>query len=167
VVWVGESVTLPEAFELVVTVRVDEPAVAVIVTDVALADCQFRVTVCPALIAPELAEKTKSGGPPLLSPLQPESANKATGIAPQVTQRNNFVFISLVALPSPKACDIQMPLPIPELAAIGLKRIRHLPEVFELMNERLLILKLKTRGVGGKQSVSPRQNYLSRKLDQA
>ena len=102
-VWVGESVTLPEAFELVVTVRVDEPAVAVIVTDVALADCQFSVTVCPALIAPELAENTRSGGPPLLSPLQLESANKATGIAPQVTQRNNFVFISLVALPSPKA----------------------------------------------------------------
>ena len=161
----GESVTLPEACELVVTVRVDEPTVAVIVTEVALADCQFRVTVCPALIAPELAEKTKSGGPPLLSPLQPESANKATGIAPRVTQRNNFVFICLVALPSPKACDIQMPLPIPELAAIRLKRIRYLPEVFELMNERLLILKLRMRGLDGKRSVSSRQNYLSPELD--
>ena len=90
----GESVTLPVACELVVTVRVAEPALAVIVTEVALADCQFSVTDCPALIAPELAENTRSGGPPLLSPLQPESANRATGIAPQVTQRNNFVFIS-------------------------------------------------------------------------
>jgi hypothetical protein len=45
VVWVGESVTLPEACELVVNVRVDEPAVAVIVTEVASADCQFSVTV--------------------------------------------------------------------------------------------------------------------------
>lgn len=115
----GESVTLPVALELVVTVRVAEPAVAVIVTEIALADCQFRVTVCPALIAPELAENTRSGGPPLLSPLQPESANKATGIAPQVTQRNNFVFISVMARPSPRACDIQMPFPIPELARIA------------------------------------------------
>lgn len=114
----GESVTLPEACELVVNVRVDEPAVAVIVTEVALADCQFKVTVSPALIAPELAENTRSGGPPLLSPLQPESASKATGIAPQVTQRNIFFFISVVALPSPKACDTQMPLVVPELAPI-------------------------------------------------
>jgi hypothetical protein len=113
---VGESVTLPVPCELVVTVRVAEPAVAVIVIEVALADCQFNVTVCPALIVPELAENTRSGGPPLLSPLQPESANRATGIAPQVTQRNTLVFIFLMALPSPKACDIQMPLLIPELA---------------------------------------------------
>jgi hypothetical protein len=113
---VGESVTLPVVCELVVTVRVAEPALAVIVTEVALADCQFKVTVCPALIAPELAENTRSGGPPLLSPLQPESANRATGIAPQVTQRNKLVFIFVMALPSPKACDIQMPLLIPELA---------------------------------------------------
>jgi len=35
------------------------------------------------------------------------------------------------------------------------------------MNERLLILKLRMRGLDGKRSVSPCQNYLSRKLDQA
>ena len=132
----GESVTLPEACELVVTVRVDEPALAVIVTEVALADCQLSVTVCPALIAPELAEKTRSGGPPLLSPLQPESANKATGIAPQVTQRNNFVFISLVALPSPKRATFRCHFRFLSWRQFRLKRIRHLPEVFELMNER-------------------------------
>jgi hypothetical protein len=77
----------------VVTVRVAEPAVAVIVTEVAFAVCQFSVTVCPALMAPELAENTKSGAAPLLSPVQPESDNKATGIALQVTQRNHFIFI--------------------------------------------------------------------------
>lgn len=113
VVVVGESVTLPEGCELVVTVRVDEPAVAVIVTEVALAVCQFSVTVWPASIAPELAENTRLGASALLSPVHPENDNKATGIAPQVTQRNNFIFISLfVALPSPQACDTQMPLPL-------------------------------------------------------
>lgn len=103
----GESVTLPEACELVVTVRVDEPAVAVIVTEVALLDCQFSVTVCPALMAPELAENTRSGGLPLLNPVQPQRANRATGIAPQLTQRNNFVFIFFLnlgtALPKKRA----------------------------------------------------------------
>ena len=135
----GESVTLPVACELVVTVRVAEPAVAVIITDVALVDCQFSVTVYPALIAPELAENIRSGGPPLLSPLQPESANRATGIAPQLTQRNNFVLISFLRswhCLAQKACDIQMPLLIPELAAFRVRGIRGLPEVFELMNER-------------------------------
>lgn len=113
----GESVTLPVACELVVTVRVDEPAVAVMVTELALALCQLSVTVCPALIAPELAENTRSGGPPLLRPLQPESANRATGIAPQVTQRNKLVFIFVSGTAFPKSpCDIQMPLLIPELA---------------------------------------------------
>lgn len=81
-----------------VKVRVEEPAVAVIVTEVAFAVCQFSVTVCPALMAPELAENTRSGALPLplalLTPLQPENDNKATGIAAQVTQRNNFVFMS-------------------------------------------------------------------------
>src|SRR6266567_3324495 len=50
VVCVGESATLPAACELVVTVRVEAPAVAVIVTDVAFVACQFNVTLCPALM---------------------------------------------------------------------------------------------------------------------
>lgn len=89
----GASVTLPDACELVVKVRVAPPAVAVIVTEVAFALCQFNVTVCPALIAPELAENTRSGALPLLSPVQPENHTKATSIAPHVTPRNNCVFI--------------------------------------------------------------------------
>jgi len=44
VVAVGESLMLPAACELVVTVRVVLPAVAVIVTELAFDDCQFSVT---------------------------------------------------------------------------------------------------------------------------
>ena len=58
----GASVMLPEASELVVSVRVDEPAVAVIVTEVAFTACQVRVTLCPASMAAALAEKTSDGG---------------------------------------------------------------------------------------------------------
>ena len=47
VVSVGESVTLPDTCELVVTVRVLVPAVAVTVTELAFDDCHFKVTVWP------------------------------------------------------------------------------------------------------------------------
>lgn len=93
VVLLGESVMLPDACELVVTVRVEDPAVAVIVTDVAFTVCQFKVTLLPASIDAALAEKISVGASPLLSPVQPEKDNRASGIAPQVTQRNNLVFI--------------------------------------------------------------------------
>lgn len=61
VVCAGVSLTLPDAFALVATVRADEPEVAVIVIDVALVICQFRVMLCPSLIEVELAEKTREG----------------------------------------------------------------------------------------------------------
>jgi len=48
--------------ELVINVRADDPAVAVIVTDAALVAFQFRVTLCPELIEFVFAEKTKVGG---------------------------------------------------------------------------------------------------------
>ena len=41
---VGESLMLPDASELVVTVRVLLPADAVIVTELAFDDCHLRVT---------------------------------------------------------------------------------------------------------------------------
>jgi hypothetical protein len=105
VVWVGESVTLPDCWELVVSVRVAEPAVAVMVTEVASTACQFSVTACPASIAPALAEKTSSGALPPLSPLQPDNDNKATGIAPHVSQRKIFLLIfgRSTALPKNRA----------------------------------------------------------------
>jgi hypothetical protein len=61
VVAVGESVTLPVALEVVVTVRDDDPAVAEIVTEVAFALCQFSVTLCPELIARGLAARVTVG----------------------------------------------------------------------------------------------------------
>ena len=54
-VWVGESVTVPDACELDVTVRVVLPAVAVIVTVVAFVACQLRVMLCPEVIDVGLA----------------------------------------------------------------------------------------------------------------
>jgi len=67
----------------VVTVRVEEPAVAVIVTDVAFVACQFNVTLCPALIELALAEKTRVGFVELPdSPTQEQSPHKAIGIVP-------------------------------------------------------------------------------------
>lgn len=58
----GESLTLPDACVLVVNVWVDEPAVAVIVTDVAFALCQVSVTLCPERIEGALAVRVTVGG---------------------------------------------------------------------------------------------------------
>jgi len=55
VVCVGESFTDPDVCEVVVRVRVEEPAEAVIATEVALVACQVMVTLCPLLIDPGLA----------------------------------------------------------------------------------------------------------------
>ena len=61
VVAVGESCTVPESCVPLTSVRVDEPAVAVMVTAVALVDCQFRVTLCPVLSEFVLAERVIAG----------------------------------------------------------------------------------------------------------
>ena len=61
VVCVGESVMVPEAFELVVRVRVEEPAAPVIVTDVAFVVCQVSVTLCPSAIDLALADSVTVG----------------------------------------------------------------------------------------------------------
>lgn len=91
VVCAGESLTLPEAVDVEARVRVELPAVAVIVTAVAFVVCQLRVTLCPALIEFTLAEKTRVGavlGPPeVLPPAGPPQAlspHKANGIIPLV-----------------------------------------------------------------------------------
>lgn len=62
-VCVGESATLPDACELLVTVRVVPPAVAVIVTDEALVVCHDSVTLCPLLMLVLLAENVRLGEP--------------------------------------------------------------------------------------------------------
>lgn len=82
-VCVGESLTLPEACELVDTVRTLEPAVAVMVTEVAFDDCQLSVTLCPLVIVLALAVKVTVGVDggvvcvelPLEQPLSPHKAS--------------------------------------------------------------------------------------------
>ena len=52
---------MPVAWELVVTVRVVEPAVAVMVTEVELVVCQLKVTLWPAPIDVGFAENVTVG----------------------------------------------------------------------------------------------------------
>jgi hypothetical protein len=61
VVSVGESLTVPDASELVVTVRVLVPAVAVTVTELAFDDCQLKVTLWPDVMEFELADSDTVG----------------------------------------------------------------------------------------------------------
>lgn len=91
-----------------VNVRVELPAVAVIVTVVAFVVCQFRVTLCPALIELTLAEKMRVGA--VLDParpLQAVSPHKASGIIPLVMQRTLFFLIFLRRLPGLHSPEIR------------------------------------------------------------
>jgi hypothetical protein len=77
------------------TVRVDDPAVAVIVTDVASTLCQFKVTLWPGLIALVLAENISVGAPDL-PPDNPVQAHKPpikSDVAEQPIQRISFLLI--------------------------------------------------------------------------
>jgi hypothetical protein len=69
--------------------RVEVPAEAVIVTEVALNDCQFKVTLCPLLIVFVLAENVMVGAGALGLELlaQDERNHKAKTRAPQQMQR--------------------------------------------------------------------------------
>jgi hypothetical protein len=60
---VGESEILPDACELLVTVRDAPPAAAVIVTDEAFVVCHVSVTLCPLAIEVLLAENVRVGEP--------------------------------------------------------------------------------------------------------
>jgi hypothetical protein len=77
VVCVGESVALPEAWELFTTVRDAPPAAAVITTDDALVLCQLSVTLCPLAIEVLLAENVRVGdpGPGFPIPCDPQPVN--------------------------------------------------------------------------------------------
>jgi hypothetical protein len=104
VVWLGESVVDPAGCELVVKVRVEDPMLAVIVTDVALVACQFRVTLCPELMEFVLAENTRVGGlEPLLVPvlvvllLEQEHKHNAVAINPRAIPRTQLFVISSCA----------------------------------------------------------------------
>lgn len=79
-------------------VRVDEPAVAVIVTEMAFVLCQWSVTLCPASIELVFGEKTNVGALRCLLGLgvlglEQEQRHQATAIGPKAIQRKLIVFI--------------------------------------------------------------------------
>jgi len=123
VVCVGESLTLPEAWDVEVSVRVALPAVAVIVTAAAFVVCQLRVTLCPALIELALAEKMRVGaalGP--ARPLQALSPHKANGMIPLIMQRTLFLLICIRRFSRSTLAETQMPLGV---AAVGYWKTWH------------------------------------------
>lgn len=61
VVVVGVSCAVPDICEPLTTLRVEEPADAVMVTEFALEACQLSVTLWPLLIETVLAEKVMVG----------------------------------------------------------------------------------------------------------
>jgi hypothetical protein len=89
---VGESLTLPDAFELVVTVRVVVPAVAVIVKESAFDDCHFRVTLWPEVMDLESADNDTvgtvggGGGAALDVPAHEDKPQVARSTIPQQMQ---------------------------------------------------------------------------------
>ena len=94
---------MPDAFELVSSVRVEEPAVALIVTEVALVVCQFSVTLCPSLMVLAVTEKTRVGAAggdggcggfsPELGVEHEQSTQNAIGRIPNAVQRRQMLFI--------------------------------------------------------------------------
>jgi len=68
---------LPDACELLVTVRDAPPAAAVIVTDEAFVVCHVSVTLCPLAIEVLLAENVRVGepGPGFPIPCDPQPVN--------------------------------------------------------------------------------------------
>jgi len=97
--WVGVSVTLPDACGLVVRVFVEDPAVAVIETDVALVLCQLTVTLCPGLMDAGLTDSVMVGGgvfeTPVAHPLIPA---KTADKVPRATQQKRVFLIRYVSL---------------------------------------------------------------------
>ena len=95
---------LPVGCVAPLSVRVDDPAVAVMVTDVAFTLCQFNVTLWPALMALALAENISVGAPdfPAETPVQAHNAAIKISAAEQPIQRKVFLLI-VFFLSAPKA----------------------------------------------------------------
>ena len=90
----GASFTEPDAWELVARVRVEEPAVAVIVTDDAFAVCHASVTLSPLLIEAGLAESVTLGAELALEgPTHEERPHTANKRVPYEIQRKAELFI--------------------------------------------------------------------------
>ncbi len=121
VVCVGESLMLPDAFELVVRVRIEDPAAAVIVTEVALDDCQFRVTGCPDVIDFALAVSVMVGTefwPELETPLQELRPQRAANMVAQAMLPRNLLSIRRKVSPN-MTCATEMPRLIGVVAAVN------------------------------------------------
>ena len=91
---------MPRACELVLSVRVDEPDVAVILIEVELVVCQLSVMLCPSLIDVALEEKTRvgagvtfGGGGAGFWPEHEQRPKSAIGAMLDATQRKLIVFI--------------------------------------------------------------------------
>ena len=124
VFWVGESLTLPEACGLVLNVRVDDPAVAVIVTPVAFVLCQFSVTLCPEVMEVGLALSVTVGdagvgGGDLAAPLeQPINPVNVRDTTPTPMKRKGVLLILLLCgSDALRARTFQMPRPLCGVAA--------------------------------------------------
>ena len=78
---------MPDICEPLTTVRLEEPADAVIITDVALKACQFSVTLWPLLIVVVLAEKVMVGAIFFMVLAQEEKPQIAAITAPHEIQR--------------------------------------------------------------------------------
>ena len=84
---------VPESGDPFTILRVEDPADAVMVTDIALDACQVSVTLWPVLIEVELAERVTVGatfGLELPHEIEPQTANRE---APQEIQRNGLLII--------------------------------------------------------------------------
>jgi hypothetical protein len=84
---------LPEACPPFTTVRLEEPAAAVMVTEVALVECQLSVSLCPLLMEAGLAERLTVGA--AVAFVLPHEAEPyiAANKAPQEIQRNARLFM--------------------------------------------------------------------------
>ena len=111
----GESCALPAIGEPVTILRVDEPSEAVMVTDVALKDCQFSVTLWPLLIAVLLVEKVIVGATLRFTPPHDAEHHNAAITAPQEIHRTACVFMQRYYSPR-RPCGNQMPVAGPTVA---------------------------------------------------
>lgn len=99
---------LPEVGEPETTFRVEDPAVAVMVTELALNEVQLRVTLWPVLIAFVLAEKLISGGS-FCNPPHAVTPHIAPNKIPQKMQRTASLLIPKESASQIRPCGNQMP----------------------------------------------------------
>ena len=82
---------VPETCAPLTSVRLDEPAVAVMVTAVALVDCQFRVTLWPVFKEFALAERLMVGGSFLKPPHDTEPHIIAIRVPQEIQCNARFI----------------------------------------------------------------------------